>query len=66
MREAFVSLPRARATDPTGISEYQRAVVFQTLTLNLSLKMVDTIRRYARLYDLQIGSGPARVDRGSD
>lgn len=59
MRAAFESLPRVQTTDPTVVEEYRKAIVFQNLTLDLALKLVDTIRRYARLYELEIARSSA-------
>lgn len=47
MHETFASLPFAQRSDPTVVSEYRKALVFRALTLELALKLVSTIDRYA-------------------
>ena len=47
MHESFASLPFAQRSDPTVVSEYRKALVFRALTLELALKLVSVIERYA-------------------
>ena len=58
IREMLSSLPRARARDPKVLKEYRKAMVLQNLGLEMALNLVDSIRRYARIYEREI---PARL-----
>ena len=58
IREMLSALPRAQAKDAKVLKEYRKAMVLQNLGLELALNLVDTIRRYARIYEREI---PARL-----
>jgi len=51
LRAIFVSLPWVQRTDPTVVTEYRKAIECQNLGLELGLKFVEVIGRYAELSD---------------
>lgn len=59
IREILLALPKGKARDEKVLREYRRALVFQNLALELSLNLVDSIRRYARIYEREIPAGIA-------
>ena len=58
IREMLSALPKAQARDAKVLKEYRKAMVLQNLGLELALNLVDSIRRYARIYEREI---PARL-----
>ena len=58
IREMLSALPQPQARDAKVLTEYRKAMVLQNLGLELALNLVDTIRRYARIYEREI---PARL-----
>lgn len=58
IREILLALPKGKARDEKVLKEYRKALVFQNLALELSLNLVDSIRRYARIYEREI---PAKI-----
>ncbi len=58
IREVLSALPKAKARDEKVLKEYRKAMVFQNLALELALNLVDSIRRYARIYEREI---PAEI-----
>jgi hypothetical protein len=59
IRDILAALPRAKARDENVLKEYRKAMVFQNLALELSLNLVDSITRYARIYEREIPAGIA-------
>lgn len=59
IREILLALPKGKARDEKVLKEYRKAMVFQNLALELSLNLVDSIRRYARVYEREIPAGIA-------
>ena len=54
IREILSALPREKSRDPKVLWDYRRAIMFQNLTVDLSLSLVASIRRYSKVYKREI------------